>query len=140
MINFFKLFAIKEDFNIDTNILDKNYFDLQSQFHPDLNRFNSFQMDSNTINLGYNILKDDFERAAHLLDINGINIKQDSCPIKLMPQELDEILEHIEHNSFSKDLINDIKSQMSVSFLSKDLEKAALLTLKLRFLTKTYNK
>ena len=140
MINFFKIFTIKEDFNIDNNLLDTKYFELQSKFHPDLRRPNASHIDSNTINRGYSILKDDFERASHLLYIKGINIKQDLCHIKLQPEELDEILEHIEHHSLSEDVINEIKLQMSKAFLSNDLDKAALLTLKLRFLTKTYNK
>ena len=88
--NLFDLFQIKQSFTIDYNQLEKQYFILQTKFHPDKLISNNSQkikpvkqagkqsvqsiqsMKSAEINQAFNILKDDITRAEYLLSLAGI--------------------------------------------------------------------
>ena len=75
--NYFQLFEIKKNFNVDTNILEKNYFELQKKFHPDkyVNATDhekrlSLQITS-YINEAYETLKYYYLKSIYLLNIEG---------------------------------------------------------------------
>jgi len=129
--NYFTLFGLEERFDIDLDELDMHYFELQAKHHPDrssdINR-------SLLVNEGYKILKDNFERASHILELHGIFVKDDKLAPKLPTEKLEKILEIIEHPRY--DPISDIINSITEAFELKDYALAAMHVLELRYLEK----
>ncbi|CAL4325980.1 Co-chaperone protein HscB [Buchnera aphidicola (Protaphis terricola)] len=81
-MNYFELFLLPKQFQIDIKILNKNYYKLQLKFHPDLfinnskYKQNQILEKSIEINKGYEILKNSLNRSIYLLSLNGINTQQ----------------------------------------------------------------
>ncbi len=79
MNNFFDIFQLDKTFDINYNMLEKNYRNLASQYHPDrttmLSAFEQRQqmMLFTTINQAYETLKNPLSRANYLLKLNGID-------------------------------------------------------------------
>lgn len=79
MSQYFTLFQLEPQFDIDTNSLEQNYRTLAARFHPD--RFASASafeqkqavMMSSTVNEAYRTLKNPTDRAAYLLRQQGID-------------------------------------------------------------------
>lgn len=79
MSQYFTLFQLEPQFDIDTDSLEQNYRTLAARFHPD--RFASASafeqkqavMMSSTINEAYRTLKNPTDRAAYLLRQQGID-------------------------------------------------------------------
>lgn len=79
MSQYFTLFQLEPQFDIDTDSLEQNYRTLAARFHPD--RFASTSafeqkqavMMSSTINEAYRTLKNPTDRAAYLLRQQGID-------------------------------------------------------------------
>jgi len=72
-VNYFSLFGISKDFNIDKKTLDSKFKNLQKDYHPDMfhNADKDQQVDSEKcstlINRAYQLLKNDYERANYLV-------------------------------------------------------------------------
>jgi len=131
MQNFFTLFNLEERFDIDLDALDMLYFALQAQHHPDRSSDANMGL---LINQGYEILKDDFERAAHILELHGIFVKNDKLAPKLSAEKLEEILEIIENAD--NDPIPDILNSITHAFKDKNYTQAAMHVLELRYIEK----
>ncbi|HFC8842567.1 TPA: Fe-S protein assembly co-chaperone HscB [Neisseria oralis] len=79
MSQYFTLFQLEPQFDIDTDSLEQNYRTLAARFHPD--RFASASafeqkqavMMSSTVNDAYRTLKNPTDRAAYLLRQQGID-------------------------------------------------------------------
>ena len=79
MSQYFTLFQLEPQFDIDTDSLEQNYRTLAARFHPD--RFASASafeqkqavMMSSTVNEAYRTLKNPTDRAAYLLRQQGID-------------------------------------------------------------------
>ena len=79
MSQYFTVFQIEPQFDIDTDSLEQNYRTLAARFHPD--RFASASafeqkqavMMSSTVNEAYRTLKNPTDRAAYLLRQQGID-------------------------------------------------------------------
>lgn len=79
MSQYFTLFQLETQFDIDTDSLEQNYRTLAARFHPD--RFASASafeqkqavMMSSTVNEAYRTLKNPTDRAAYLLRQQGID-------------------------------------------------------------------
>ena len=56
---FYNLLKIPFEYQINKEILKKNYYKISMETHPDITHENSF----NSLNKAFSILKDDFERA-----------------------------------------------------------------------------
>ena len=77
--DFFALFDLRPEFNLDVMELESRYLALQQQFHPD--RFAgksgaeklSAQSRAADINLAYETLKDPLLRANHILRLSGVD-------------------------------------------------------------------
>lgn len=91
MLNFFALLHLPSSFAIDANLLERNYFAAQREFHPDRvgNSFEAMQQGAN-LNEAYATLKDPFKRACHLLQLQGIDALQDGQNPYTTPQLLQE--------------------------------------------------
>ncbi|KAG0441309.1 Co-chaperone protein HscB like protein [Dictyocoela muelleri] len=85
-INYFDLFKLKPIFNLDKNILQKNYHELCRTLHPDKKIDNKEKLNSDLLDKkiipfeiiteGYQTLNNDLKRAEHLMKIQG---KKKSC-------------------------------------------------------------
>ena len=78
-IDYYKIFALPKSYALDAAALEQNYRRLSTQYHPDktahLSAFEQKQavMLSATINEAYRILKSPLDRAAYLLQEQGIH-------------------------------------------------------------------
>jgi molecular chaperone HscB len=82
--DFFALFGLKRGYALDSTLLERTYRDLQSTVHPDkfahlpeTERRLSMQW-ATRVNEAYRTLKDPLARAQYLLEINGVETRQDS--------------------------------------------------------------
>ncbi|CAL4325869.1 Co-chaperone protein HscB [Buchnera aphidicola (Neophyllaphis podocarpi)] len=83
-MNYFNLFSLPQIFNINEELLIKNFYELQKKFHPDklINSSTNLLSKMNNkiiiINKGYKILKDPINRAEHLLYLNNFIVDKKS--------------------------------------------------------------
>ncbi len=77
--NFFSLLGLPESCNVDLSVLDRNYHQLQAQWHPDrfaaasqTERLAAVQQAS-LLNDAYSTLKTPLRRAEYLLQLNGVD-------------------------------------------------------------------
>ncbi len=146
--NYFENFSFNVDFNIDLEELENKYLEFQKQFHPD----NSISADvekSISINEAYKVLKNPLQRASHILQLNGIDLENDSKAPKPDMETLKEILELQEKveeitleekDSLKKYLISEIKSLLektSEELENKDFTKAAQILIRAKYFDKT---
>lgn len=82
--NYFQLFGMRPAFRIDARALEEKYHELQRVLHPD--RYASAGQNERRIasqaaarvNDAYRVLGDDCERAAYLLELEGVRIDEQS--------------------------------------------------------------
>ncbi len=148
-MNYFEIFDIEEKFEIDKNLLQYRYIELQRKHHPDISEADKLkQMQFVTdLNNGYRILKDDYSRAAYYLKLRNIDIlseKQNN--IKISSEMLINILEKREEleETRSEDQLLKMKSnelaqrEENLRLISECLEKneiesAAICTMLLKY-------
>jgi molecular chaperone HscB len=100
---YFQFFDLHEELNIDLAGLEKRYYALSRQWHPD--RFarrseaERFEAEQNTalLNDAYRTLKDPVRRAEYVLSRHGLAAAQQSAPPDLLEEvfELNMALEEI---------------------------------------------
>ncbi len=119
MTNFFELFALKPNFEIDQIELEKKYLDFQKQFHPDISSSADIEK-SIAINEAYKTLSDDFLRACYLLSLKNIDIRHDEKAIKPSTETLIEILELQEKIAeiSDKNEIENLRKEINQEFKS----------------------
>ncbi len=122
-MNYFQLFQLPAQFEVDLTELGTRYLTLQKQFHPDnfaaaseRDRMLAVQQAAN-INDGYHSLKQPLLRAEHLLALRGLKISSEqrsfTDPVFLMQQmELRELLADIPQASDPDGLIDDAEQQI----------------------------
>jgi len=148
MKNHFTTFALLPSFGIDLDDLEKKYLEFQKQFHPDKSSTSDIEQ-SIAANEAYNILQNPLTRASHILQLNGIDLENDSDAPKVDTATLLEVLElreKISENNFAeievlkKDLNLKIKSllQETVTNLdNQDFKTAAQILIKAKYFDKT---
>lgn len=137
MKNHFATFSLPIIFAIDLEALEQNYFEFQKNFHPD----KSGEIErSIEINEAYSILKNPLKRAAHILQLNGLDIENDEVAPKVDQATLFEVFEMRESGNFNnKDLSSKIKSlleEVALSLDSKDFNKAAQILIRAKYFEK----
>lgn len=159
----FSFFGLKEDYNIDTELLSKRYKELQRRIHPDLQTDASeslkkgYERQSASIYDIYRTLKDDYLRALYMLERRGITFNEDfnigglgteesNQEANAMLLEIFEIREQIdcidntqEMNQLlteNKKLINECTQTLSEAFSTNNLGEASKKTMLLKFLVK----
>ena len=138
--NYFQLFKIKQSVTVDSNSLEKKYFELQKEFHPDKyvnagdhEKRLSLQITS-YINEAYETLKNDYLKSIYLLKVDGFEVDDQnqtiSDPEFLMHQmELREESEKIALNKNPEELknfslkIEKLKNECLLNFNKKYEEK-----------------
>ena len=157
MLNYFTLFGVKQTYLIDSSELEKKYFALQLQYHPDRavgkteqDKIQIIKMSAD-INQGYKVLNDDVERANHLLELNNVLVNKEknntykpSQALLVEQMELRERASDIESgNENLAELLSHIAAEFEGSkkdfndFFSKgDYANAAQVAMKLKYLDK----
>ena len=145
--NYFELLGCEQTFDIDQDILHKNYIKLQQLFHPDkqvnklpAEKIKALEYSSN-LNTAYQILCNDKERAEYLLFLEGVVInREENNNINPDPLMLNEIIELSENPDI--DQISDMQKECIKNFkthyYNKELEEAAQAIIKLQYLRKIY--
>ena len=154
-VDHFTRLGLPVDFAVNTTDLDRRYFALQRQLHPD--RFATktarehaiSQSQAVTLNEAYEALKDPLDRATYLLKIKGVDANPDGChtvkdPTLLMEQmERREALMEAETPAAIEALSREASSHVSESeaaiaaaFASGDLDAAGRETTRLKYLVK----
>lgn len=122
-MNYFQLFQVPAQFELDVTELGTRYLELQRNFHPDKfaaaserDRLLAVQQAAN-INDAYHSLKQPLLRAEHLLAIRGVKLNQEqrsfTDTVFLVQQmELRELLADILHSSDPYALIDEAEQQI----------------------------
>jgi molecular chaperone HscB len=154
--NYFTLFGLPTQFDVDLTLLDTRYRKIQTEVHPDkfvtaspTERLQSMQK-ATLANEAYQTLKHPTERAKHLLALQGIASLEESntaMPTDFLMAQM-EWRERIEDAKMAKDVAaldaqliemkNEAKSlhaQLASELASKP-EQAALTVRKLSFIDK----
>lgn len=151
----FSRLGIAPTFDVDLNELETNYFQFQRKLHPD--RFASksakeralSQSQATTLNEAYETLKDPLKRAAYLLKLLGRDVDLTACGTINDPELLMEQMEKREaiadadtvdamtklSAAADSDVLSDV-CHVSAAFNAGDLDEAARLTMRLKYLTK----
>lgn len=144
--NFFTLFDLPVAFDIDKDALKKSLLTLQKIHHPDQAQSAPTQMAS-LINHAYDSLYHDDKRAAHLLELAGVQ-----CDLNASINDwdfLDEMMEFrialddLNNQDELSELLQAINSQKSdyntafnISYQAKDWQNAEVNAQKIQFLEK----
>lgn len=156
MQNFFALFQLPEQFEVDLALLDANYRKLQGEVHPDkfvnaspAERMQSMQL-ATLANEAYQTLKQPTDRARYLLHLQGIETGEEvntAMPADFLMAQM-EWREAMDEAKVGKDIatldslladmraqVKALQQQLLVSIRNQPTE-AALTVRKLRFIDK----
>ena len=154
-IDHFARLELPVHFDTDAAELDRRYFALQRQLHPD--RFASraareravSQSQAVALNEAYEVLKDPLSRAEYMLKLNGVDVNPDGCntvrdPTLLMEQmERREALAEADTREAVDAIIADARGELdrdlretAEAFAAHDLEKAEVAITRLKYLSK----
>lgn len=147
-MNHFEILNLPYSFSLDLKVLDKQYFAMQIQYHPDQARNNDQKIEftkmSTQVNEAYQILKKDYTRANYLLKLQDIDIEDESVNYPLPPEILQQIWEDREEleetqniQSFFSSKVNDREKllvELCKVFDEANYKMAAILTHKLKYL------
>lgn len=126
-MNYFELFGLPTQFELDGSLLSSQFRELQKRFHPDnfaaaaeRDRLLAVQKAAQ-INDAYQVLKSPISRAEYLLTLHDIHIRDEQQtmqdPVFLMEQmELREELEEIEYGQDPESALFDFDSKVSKLF------------------------
>jgi molecular chaperone HscB len=154
--NYFTLFGLPTQFDVDLTLLDTRYRKIQTEVHPDkfvtaspAERLQSMQK-ATLANEAYQTLKNPTERAKHLLALQGIASLEESntaMPTDFLMSQM-EWRERIEDAKIAKDVAaldaqliemkkeaKSLHAQLATELVSKP-EQAALTVRKLSFIDK----
>ncbi|MBL0318084.1 MAG: Fe-S protein assembly co-chaperone HscB [Alphaproteobacteria bacterium] len=153
--SYFELLDVPETFDVDSQVLEKHYLEIQQRVHPDqfANRSASDKERSldyiTHVNDAYFILSSPIKRAIHLLNRFGVWMDNDELAISKNPALLMEVMELREAVAEAKDfaglnqLIIDLKQKekkleqaLHDAFSSKNWAEAAKETLTLQYISK----
>jgi molecular chaperone HscB len=133
-LNYFQLFSIPAQFQIDKSILANTYRELQKQYHPDKfvmladsERLLAMQK-STEINDAYQTLKNSCLRAQYLLSLEGLDIELEQRTLQDTEFLMQQMMWREQIESFTEDDEDDIESfseniQLQVNDLESNIEK-----------------
>ncbi|EGZ45473.1 Fe-S protein assembly co-chaperone HscB [Neisseria wadsworthii] len=156
-MQYFELFNLPPTFDIDKTAIEQIYRRLAAQFHPDkyaaASSFEQRQamMMASTVNEAYRMLKSPTDRAAYLLQAQGINAdapEHTAFPPEFLMQQMEwrETLEDARAernesalNALDQEITNEqdeLLRRLSAAFAESQTETAAMLVRQCRFLDK----
>jgi molecular chaperone HscB len=154
-VDHFTRLGISPTFDLDLDGLERQYFGFQKRLHPDRFAGKSSrekalsQLQATSLNEAYETLKDPLKRATYLLKLRGREVDLTACgtindPVLLMEQmekreaiaEAETIAEITTLSAEADAECIACQCHISVAFNGDDLEAAAHLALRLKYLTK----
>lgn len=154
-VDHFVRFGVEMTFDVDVAALDRTYFDLQRQLHPDRFATKSpkeralSQQQATALNDGYETLKDPLKRADYLVHLKGVNVLPEGCNLVQDQSILIEAMEMRERLASAATLadvsqlaretkgeVDDVVTGLSLAFRGGDVEGACQLTTRLKYLHK----
>lgn len=134
MIDFFAFFDLPRKFNIPDNELRRKYLQQSRETHPDYfvttQPDRSAEMEENAahLNAAYSVLKDEFLRIRHLIELEGIDPETLTLPPAFL-MEVMELNETIEDDGFSEGIRaqvqagkQDLRNQLQALMQAHDAE------------------
>ena len=155
-MNHFEFFSLPLIYQIDYQLLEKKFFELQSSLHPD-KFWNASEKEklysqilSAEINLAYNCLKDPVKRANTLLKIlANLEVKENSCNDKKILIEIIDLQEEMQNLQTKREkkiflkridfLMQQNFKKIENEFKSKNYLEAMNINIKLLYLKKIKN-
>lgn len=130
-MNYFEILKLPIAYNIDVDLLTRNYFSLQ--------RDSENSVDSGLLNEAYNVLKNDIRRAEYFLNLKNISTEVMSAKLAVKMFEMREKYASLENDEDKIAFQNQIKKKKKelISSLKKsenDLEKFSEIFSELKFL------
>lgn len=156
MSSYFELLGVERKYNIDLNILDRQYFAMQSKYHPDRVKTNNARQEnlalSIDINKAYSILKDDLARAEYLLLLNNIVLDEITAKQGISKEQLNIVwselelvettqeLTKLEHMLNNKILEKEkLIESLTTAFQDQNMQNALDSTIKFKYLKNLIN-
>ncbi len=148
MKNYFQIFSLPIAFEIDLEALEEKYLEFQKQFHPDKSSTADIEK-SIAVNEAFEILQNPISRASHILQLQGIDLENDSAapkPDLVTLQEILELQEKIaeieisEIQNLRQELNKKIKlllEETAENFAKQDFKTAAQILIKAKYFDKT---
>lgn len=154
-VDHFARLGLDVGFELDVPALDRLYFDLQRQLHPD--RFATkapkeralSQQQATALNDAYETLKDPLKRADYLVHLLGVDVLPEGCnlvndqSILMEAMEMREKLAAADTLAAVSAIAKETKAEMadvidglSLAFKGGDIEGACQLTTRLKYLDK----
>ncbi|XP_074597695.1 iron-sulfur cluster co-chaperone protein HscB-like protein, mitochondrial [Brevipalpus obovatus] len=151
MVDFFKVFDLKHEFDLDLELVKKRFLSIQRLYHPDKFASKSEEeqkssgIHSSTANQAFKTLQDPYQRGIHLLQLNGITIDEDEKQLQLDDDFLEEMIDLNETILVSDDeklgivkkemqeRVNQILGEISVCFKANNLIEMKQLLGRLKF-------
>mmetsp|Transcript_15947 Transcript_15947/g.19785 ORF Transcript_15947/g.19785 Transcript_15947/m.19785 type:complete len:293 (-) Transcript_15947:1345-2223(-) len=153
--DYFKLLGLPKEFGLNVKEMEKIFWKVQMNLHPDKftqssDKEKEYSADlSSKVNHAYNVLKSPVRRAQYLLEMHGIDALSEGGETNTDPALLMEAMEareELEETESIKDLksmkknfastIAKVEGELKASFDAHKLEEAARLAVRLRYLTK----
>lgn len=154
-IDHYARLGMQPTFDVDYDLLEKQYFGFQRRLHPDRFAAKSAreralsQSQATSLNEAYETLKDPLKRAAYLMELKGRKVDLTACgtindPVLLMEQmeKREAIAEANSVETITK-LSADADSEViacqchiSAAFNADNLDEAGHLTIRLKYLAK----
>jgi len=151
----FARLGLEATFTVEQRDLDRVYFDLQRQLHPDRFATRSprekslSQQQATALNEAYETLREPLSRADYLVHLKGMGVLPEGCNLVndqmllMESMELREALAEAEApmdvdaiTTRANDDIKDCIAQLATLFADDDIEGACRLTTRLKYLKK----
>jgi len=148
MKNHFEIFSLPVAFEIDLEALEKKYLEFQKQFHPDKSSTADITK-SIAVNEAYDVLQNSISRATHILQLQDIDLENDSTAPKPDLATLQEILELQEKiteieiseiQNLRQELnkkITSLLEEVAANLTKQDFKTAAQILIKVKYFDKT---
>ena len=105
-MNYFEILKLPIAYNIDANLMTRNYFSLQRSSENSVNSF-----DSGVLNEAYNVLKNDVKRAEYFLNLKNISTEKMSAEMAVKMFEIREKYALLENGEDKIAFQNQIKKR-----------------------------
>ena len=130
-MSYFEILKHPIAYNIDTDLLTRNYFSLQ--------RSSENSVDSGVLNEAYNVLNNDIRRAEYFLSLKNVSTETMSAELSVKMFEMREKYAALENDedkiAFQNQIKKKIKEQVSMLKENEDdLEKFSEIFSELKFL------
>lgn len=154
-IDHFSRLGLQPTFDVDLDLLEKQYFGFQRRLHPDRFAAKSpkeralSQSQATALNEAYETLKDPLKRAAYVLDLKGHKVDLTACGTINDPQLLMEQMEKREAiaDASSVEAITKLSAEadseviacqchISAAINAGEMDQAVHLTIRLKYLAK----